>query len=530
MSGQIEFTREEDPIENVDICICIKGQNFEKTLLDLDFGGACVNLFIMDGDEDGAVEDFLHSRSWSFNTISLWKQNKEFEEEVNLTVLYDWLIKKGQSKYVGYISGDCRLSKCLCSNVISALCSYETCGAVSIWTDIPEEDEKYPYTCLGFGVLQYAILEREIYKSVGGFDLDFDFKNTRQDLTLKICTGVEKEVLYASDHIAKIDKPADESFYSDNLDQKNLLISKWQHVFPEHKFPSIKEFIGYDFDIEKDYLKKVQDGYEIMKESRAVVCGLARDVYKRLDSCGLSRLEYLSGFFEDAAFVIYENDSEDGTDNLLKEWGKTGDNRHVFSEKLDEKRIGGRSEKRVAAMAIYRNKCLSFIRENYSDFDYYIPIDLDLVGGISYDGIAHTIGSVGLNWDFVGSNGKNSIRGTVRYWDTFPHREIDNEDMSIGRQRMFALGRKLAPLKRGESFLPVNSCFGGMAIYKMSSIQDATYTGESSEHVAFNRTIIDRGGKGFVNPSQIVLYNYIGWCKDQNGRSFNDTKFYEQLL
>ena len=32
MSGQIEFTRGEDPIENVDICICIKGQNFEKTL------------------------------------------------------------------------------------------------------------------------------------------------------------------------------------------------------------------------------------------------------------------------------------------------------------------------------------------------------------------------------------------------------------------------------------------------------------------------------------------------------------------
>jgi hypothetical protein len=529
MSGQIEFTRREDPIENVDICICIKGQNFEKTLLDLGFGGSCVNLFIMDGNEDSAVEDFLHSRSWSFNTISLWKQNKEFEEEVNLTVLYDWLIKKGQNKYVGYISGDCRLSKYLCSNVISALCSYETCGAVSIWTDIPEEDEKYPYTCLGFGVLQYAILEREIYKSVGGFDLDFDFKNARQDLTLKICTGVEKEVLYVSDHVGKIDKPADESFYSDDLEQKNILINKWQHIFPENKFPPIKKIVGYDFDLQKDYLDKVATGYETMRKSSAVICGLARDVFKRLNFCGLSRLEYLSGLFKETAFVIYENDSEDGTDNLLEKWGEAGDNRHVFSEKLDEKRIGGRSKERVTAMAIYRNKCVDFLKNNYSNFDYYIPVDLDLVGGISYDGIAHTIGNVNVEWDFMGSNGKNSMRGNVRYWDTFPHREIDCDDFSIGRNKMFALGRHFSSLKRGEGLVPVNSCFGGMAIYKISSIQNAIYTGQSSEHVAFNRSIIDNGGKGFVNPSQIVLYNYINWCKDQNGRSFNDTKFYEQI-
>ena len=214
--------------------------------MDLDFDSSCINLFIMDGNEDGTVEDFLHSRSWSFNTISLWKQNKEFEEQVNLTTLYDWLIKKGQSKYVGYISGDCRLSKYICRNVISALNSHETCGAASIWTDMIEEDEKYPYTYLGFGVLQYAILEREVYEVVRGFNSDFDFKNARQELTLKICTGVEKEVLYVSDHIGKIKKSAGESFYSNDSEQKKQLISDWKHAFPENKFPPIKEFVGYD--------------------------------------------------------------------------------------------------------------------------------------------------------------------------------------------------------------------------------------------------------------------------------------------
>ena len=36
MSGQIEFIKSDNQIDYVDICICIKGQNFEKTLMDLD--------------------------------------------------------------------------------------------------------------------------------------------------------------------------------------------------------------------------------------------------------------------------------------------------------------------------------------------------------------------------------------------------------------------------------------------------------------------------------------------------------------
>jgi hypothetical protein len=529
MNGAIEFTKVATTERHVDICLCIKGGDFEKTLLDLDFDSSNINLFIMEDNQKDLVENFLHSRSWGFNTISLWRQDSIFDQDVNLTSLYDWLIRKGESKYVGYISCDCRLTRSFCRNLVSSLASHEAYGSTSVLVDIPEEDEKYPYACLGFGVLQYAILEREIYERVGGFDLALDFKNARQDLTLKIVIKTKKEILYAGDDMAKVTKPTHESFYSNNLDQKKLLIGRWQHVFPEAKFPPIEEFLGYDFNVKKDYLDKVSNGYEVMRKSKAVFCGLARDVYNRLNYCGLSRLKHLAEFFEESAFVVYENDSVDGTDKLLVEWGESCDNIHVFSEKLRQKRIGGRERKRVIAMAYYRNKCLNFVRENYSDFDYYIPVDLDLVGGISYDGIAHTMGNINLEWDFMGSNGKNSMRGGLRYWDTFPHREIDNDDLSISRHHMLSLGRKLSSLRRGESLLPVNSCFGGMAVYKMNSIQDSQYTGETSEHVEFNKSIVERGGKGFVNPSQIILYNYLHWCKDQNGRSFNDTKFYEQL-
>ena len=34
MSGQIEFIKSDNQIDYVDICICIKGQNFEKTLME----------------------------------------------------------------------------------------------------------------------------------------------------------------------------------------------------------------------------------------------------------------------------------------------------------------------------------------------------------------------------------------------------------------------------------------------------------------------------------------------------------------
>ena len=61
-----------------------------------------------------------------------------------------------------------------------------------------------------------------------------------------------------------------------------------------------------------------------------------------------------------------------------------------------------------------------------------------------------------------------------------------------------------------------------MAVYKLKDVIEsgARYSGETSEHVVFNKAIKDNGGRIFLNPSQVLLYNYMNWCEDHNGDSF----------
>jgi hypothetical protein len=60
---------------------------------------------------------------------------------------------------------------------------------------------------------------------------------------------------------------------------------------------------------------------------------------------------------------------------------------------------------------------------------------------------------------------------------------------------------------RGEPLLPVNSCFGGLGLYRMPAWLAARYGGDDCEHVVLHRRMRDAGyDRQYLNPSQIVLY------------------------
>ena len=57
--------------------------------------------------------------------------------------------------------------------------------------------------------------------------------------------------------------------------------------------------------------------------------------------------------------------------------------------------------------------------------------------------------------------------------------------------------------------IPVTSAFGGMGIYRISSIQGCRYSAEfdqslTCEHVSFHDQIIKKGGKIFICPDMVV--------------------------
>jgi hypothetical protein len=269
--------------------------------------------------------------------------------------------------------------------------------------------------------------------------------------------------------------------------------------FPEKAFPPLSQY-------EVDYRRYVARGQRQMADASVVICGLCRDVAPILPAT-ISRVEELASRFGKCAVLVYENDSTDGTEALLRGWADSNADVQVVSESLHQPKIDyGTSEARTQRMAYYRNRCRQCVLDSFGDFEFVIVIDMDLMGGWSYDGIANTFGHD--DWDFVGANGM-SFRTrddpqTFEFFDTFAFRA----DRPIARGQTLDARVRTAPrFVRGEPLVPVRSCFGGLGVYRMNGYKSATYDGIDCEHVTFHASMRERGfSRLFLNPSQIVLY------------------------
>jgi hypothetical protein len=268
-------------------------------------------------------------------------------------------------------------------------------------------------------------------------------------------------------------------------------------AFPEEAFPCPPERAG-------EYAAAVARGRQRMRSASATICGIGRDVAGGLDALA-ARVERLGGMFGSYHAVFYENDSEDATAERLRSWARANPAVVAISERPGHCRPGGgRARERTARLAEYRNRCRSEVLARFADDDFVIVVDMDLQGGWSYDGIAHTFGHDG--WDFVGSNGlvqhPRGGRDGLLYYDTWAYRGADLEQPLAQR----AIER--LPWRRGDPLQAVGSCFGGLGVYRMECLKAAVYGGDDCEHVVFHRALRSLGfNRLYLNPSQIVLYH-----------------------
>ena len=66
-----------------------------------------------------------------------------------------------------------------------------------------------------------------------------------------------------------------------------------------------------------------------MKQSRVVICGLARNCATSLE-CIERRVEETGSLFKDYRVVLFENDSKDTTRLVLKQWQKRNSKVHLI--------------------------------------------------------------------------------------------------------------------------------------------------------------------------------------------------------
>lgn len=258
-----------------------------------------------------------------------------------------------------------------------------------------------------------------------------------------------------------------------------------------------------------------------MSSSRITICSVVRDCGKNLRR-NIKKIEKLREKFLESEVVIFENDSKDNTLTILNNWSQRSKNVNILTASYNITTIPKDtnvenpyfSRYRIEKMSFYRNKYLEVINRNDFPRDYVLIIDLD-ISNFSLKGIAHSFG-VPSDWSCITANGTSlSKRLTRQYHDSYALIEQGNINHVQKEETIEHNRSRFSFLKNGMPLFPVASAFGGLAIYKWSSLKGKYYScipngnsrvGVFCEHVSIN---IQLDGNIYINPYMKVKYRSV---------------------
>lgn len=274
--------------------------------------------------------------------------------------------------------------------------------------------------------------------------------------------------------------------------------------FPRHIFPCLRAR-------EEDFHLRVDHGAKRMLNNSVVFCSCVRDVAEVLP-LNIRRLEKVAALFKDYRIVVVENDSEDRTVDILNEWSYQNPRVKIISEVLGNPRLTDESQGRMSMMALYRNKYLSYVRENWSEFDFVIVTDLDFKQWFDPEGIKHSFSFWGF--DCMSANGQDSNPGIRGFYDLLPYYEtgFSEEDCFVERRHPYVnlvvkKDKQRPVYVKGMPFKKIHSGFGGLAIYPTKAfLAGEQYRDTMCDHATLAETMwANDFTEHYINPSMIGL-------------------------
>lgn len=260
------------------------------------------------------------------------------------------------------------------------------------------------------------------------------------------------------------------------------------------------------------------DPASICSREKILICGVAKNV-ERAIPITIKSIEALGACFEDYEVIIYENNSCDKTKEKFRAWSDKNSKVTFISENISQ------HLPRTEMIARARNIVLDVaMKSKYDDFKYLLMADLDFLHEWDIQGILSSF-SFDEDWDAIAANGillKTALPfikpgSYVDYYafrdETYPlGPELLNSYWLIltdrGKDRRFTL-------LPSDPFYKVYSAFGGLAIYKRSSIKECKYSGSVTEDMKiFTKEIMETYGNKYC--AQINEY----FQDNQNRDSF----------
>ena len=267
---------------------------------------------------------------------------------------------------------------------------------------------------------------------------------------------------------------------------------------------------------------------EISKKT-LIICSIVRNAEKGLRK-NVPVLKELSRQFLNCKIFIYENDSIDGTKQLLMEWSDS-DSAHVFvslndndsSATIPSQKETGKvncfySARRINKMAQLRNHYMNYVEQQNWDADYLMVVDLD-VSRLSLNGILSCFDKDD-DWDAVSAFGYSLAPNMrKRYHDTYALIEYGNENQPQTIEKIQSLARKYGKLRGTKDWIRVCSAFGGLAIYKFEAVKGLRYyvlpndderVEVRCEHYSIYKQMQEKGYlRVFINPQMEIKYQDV---------------------
>ena len=256
---------------------------------------------------------------------------------------------------------------------------------------------------------------------------------------------------------------------------------------------------------------------ESIADKEVVILGLCRNVSLELEN-DVRRLLDSFQDFASVHFRFVESDSTDSTLDVLKSLSARVPN-FIFVSlgKLQEQ-----IPERVARISHCRNICLDILETDplLTNCSYVVVSDLDGVNTLLTRSAVMSCWTRD-DWDACMAN------QAAPYYDIYALRhpewspndcwhyesELRSKGMNPLSARRKAIYSRMITIDPKSEWLPVESAFGGLAIYKRELFDNVRYSSilpngnHVCEHVTLHQQMIRRGAKLFINPSLINL----GW-------------------
>jgi glycosyltransferase involved in cell wall biosynthesis len=205
---------------------------------------------------------------------------------------------------------------------------------------------------------------------------------------------------------------------------------------------------------------------------KCCICGPVKNCAPYLPKV-FANIERIGSLFDDYKIVIYYDASTDNTLEVLKAYQRKNQRLLFYVNKRPT------SQFRTHNIAVARNHCLEYIRENKDEFPYFIMMDFDDVNckEVNTDPLAQSLKRE--DWDGL------SFNTTPAYYDIwgvsiwpfcFSYNHFENNVQYYTIIQNY-ITKKLSELPPGQ-LLQCISSFNGLSIYRTSKFLDTYYDGK----------------------------------------------------